>query len=51
MPLMGRKQYFELENVVFVPFSDVKDCIARQKCKPRSTLLLFILYRENDSWP
>ena len=23
---MERKQYFELENVVFVPFSDFKNC-------------------------
>ena len=48
---MERKQYFELENVVFVPFSDFEDCIARQKCKSRSTLLLFLIYHENDSWP
>ena len=24
---MERKQYFEIENVVFVPFSDFKDCL------------------------
>ena len=24
---MERKQYFELENLVFVPFSDFKDCL------------------------
>ena len=24
---MERKQYFELENVVFIPFSDFKDCL------------------------
>ena len=24
---MERKQYFELETVVFVPFSDFKDCL------------------------
>ena len=25
---MERKQYFELENVVFVPFSDFTDCLS-----------------------
>ena len=48
---MKRKQHFELENIVFVPFSDLKGCLlTKQKCKSGSTLLLFLIYRENDSW-
>ena len=38
---MERKQYFELENVVFAPFSDFKNC---QPCKNVNQEVLFYYF-------
>ena len=46
---MERKQYFELENVVFVPFLDFNDClqgnIAKMTAGRKAMVILHVTHR------